>query len=162
MDRSKHTSEGLPNKLFLERRTISAVGEVYAIAEALLVHLKADPLFRITISSVIQSYLFAAKPIGRGVKGDAADLVCRAGAGLPLLQRIHALAETVLTLRGLGQDGIRRRGERWPRICRKYLAMDEGLRRMEEAFRSVVAVPTRTLGRPKVLGRVPRAERKES
>ena len=92
-----------PNELFLERRTISAVGEVYAIAEALLVHLKADPLFRITISSVIQAYLFAAKPIGRGVKGDAADLVCRAGAGLPFApEDPDALAETVLTLRGLG------------------------------------------------------------
>ncbi len=163
VERLKQSARDLPNVQFMERRPMSEVGAVLSNANALLVHLKADPLFEITIPSKIQAYLFAGKPILCGIKGDAADLVCRAGAGLHFTPEDPvALAEAVLTLRGLGADGLRLMGEAGRAFYRKYLAMDEGVRRMEEAFESVVAVPARMLGRPKVLGRVPWAEREES
>jgi lipopolysaccharide/colanic/teichoic acid biosynthesis glycosyltransferase len=46
------------------------------------VHLKDDPLFAITIPSKTQAYLAAGRPILMAVRGDAADLVARAGAGV--------------------------------------------------------------------------------
>jgi len=162
VERLKQSARDLPNVQFFPRRPMSEVGAVLSNANALLVHLKADPLFEITIPSKIQAYLFAGKPILCGVKGDAADLVCRAGAGLPFTpEDPDALAKAVLTLLGLGADGLRLMGEAGRAFYRKQLAMDEGVRRMEEAFESVVAVPVRMLGRPKVLGRVPRAEQEE-
>ena len=163
VDRLKQSASDLPNVQLLPRRSPSQIGEVLSNADALLVNLKAEPLFEITIPSKIQAYLFAGRPILCGVKGDAADLVCRAGAGLPFTpEDPDVLAETVLTLRGFDAEGLRLMGNNGRVFYRKHLAMDEGVRRMEEAFESVVAVPARMLGRPKVLGRVPRAEREET
>jgi len=163
VERLKQSARDLPNVQFMERRPMSEVGAVLSNANALLVHLKADPLFEITIPSKIQAYLFAGKPILCGVEGDAADLVCRAGAGFPFTpEDPDALAEAVLALRGLGADGLRLMGNVGRAFYRKHLAMDEGVRRIEEAFESVVAVPARMLERPKVLGRVHRPERKKS
>ncbi|MDI1335920.1 MAG: glycosyltransferase family 4 protein [Lacunisphaera sp.] len=72
----------LANVLFLPRRPAAAMGAMYATADALLVHLRDDPLFEITIPSKTQAYLAAGRPILMAVRGDAAALVTQAGAGL--------------------------------------------------------------------------------
>ncbi len=142
VERLKRSASDLPNVQFFPRRPLSEVGEVLSNADALLVHLKADPLFEITIPSKIQAYLFAGKPILCGVKGDAADLLCRAGAGLSFTpEDADALAEAVLTLRGLGADELRLLGDNGRAFYREHLAMEEGVRRMEAVFASVVATP---------------------
>jgi colanic acid biosynthesis glycosyl transferase WcaI len=50
--------------------------------EVLLVHLRRDPLFAITIPSKTQAYMAMGRPILMAVESDAADLVNRAHAGL--------------------------------------------------------------------------------
>jgi glycosyltransferase involved in cell wall biosynthesis len=72
----------LDNVRFMPRQPMHAMGRILAGADALLVHLKADPLFRITIPSKTQTYLAAGKPILMGVRGDAADLITSSGAGV--------------------------------------------------------------------------------
>ena len=73
---------GLQNVTFLPARSIEKMGEIFALADALIVHLKDDPLFRITIPSKTQAYLYTGKPIIMAMRGDAADLVREAGAGI--------------------------------------------------------------------------------
>ena len=58
----------LRNVVFHPRRPVEKIGEVLKLADVLLVHLKDDPLFRITIPSKIQAYLAAGRPILAGVK----------------------------------------------------------------------------------------------
>jgi colanic acid biosynthesis glycosyl transferase WcaI len=72
----------LDNVKFMPRQPMHAMGEILAGAEVLLVHLKDDPLFRITIPSKTQAYLAAGKPILMGVRGDAANLIAASGAGV--------------------------------------------------------------------------------
>jgi colanic acid biosynthesis glycosyl transferase WcaI len=72
----------LDNVRFLPRQPMHAMGGILAGADALLVHLKDDPLFRITIPSKTQAYLAAGKPLLMAVSGDAAQLVVSSGAGL--------------------------------------------------------------------------------
>lgn len=136
----KGLSSDLPNVQFLDRRPPSAMGEIYALADALLVHLKDDPLFEITIPSKIQAYLMAGKPILCGVKGDAADLVGRAGAGVSFLPEDAAsLAQAVLALRAMTPDERRRIGENGRAYYQEHLDMHEGVRRMESIFQALVA-----------------------
>ncbi|HEU4950671.1 MAG TPA: glycosyltransferase family 4 protein [Holophagaceae bacterium] len=93
------TARGLANVRFLPRRPAEAMGGLLHAADALLVHLKDDPLFEVTIPSKIQAYLAAGRPILCGVKGDGADLVREAGAGLLFPpEDAGALAEAVLAL----------------------------------------------------------------
>jgi colanic acid biosynthesis glycosyl transferase WcaI len=74
--------EQLHNVIFQPRMPVERIGEVMQLADVLLVHLKRDPLFEITIPAKTQAYLAAGKPILVGVAGDAAALVARAGAGI--------------------------------------------------------------------------------
>lgn len=89
----------LTNVAFLPRRPPSEIGEILAMADALLVHLKDDPLFAITIPSKTQAYLMTGKPILMGVRGDAATMVQEAEAGLAFEpENPQALADAVLDL----------------------------------------------------------------
>lgn len=70
------------NVRFLPRQPMDRMPDLYAIADALLIHLTNDPLYEITIPGKTQSYLASGRPLLVSVKGDAADLVLEAGAGI--------------------------------------------------------------------------------
>jgi lipopolysaccharide/colanic/teichoic acid biosynthesis glycosyltransferase len=80
--RKSAQERGLHNVEFLPRRPLSQIGELLALSDALLVHLRDDPLFSITIPSKTQAYMMAGRPILMGVRGDAARLVAESGSGL--------------------------------------------------------------------------------
>jgi len=107
-----------------------------------LVHLKADPVFEISIPSKIQAYLFAGRPILCGVRGDASDLVRKAEAGLSFLpENPDSLAQAVLALRGMGAAERQWMGENGRAYYREHLTMSEGVRRMEMVFEAALATP---------------------
>ncbi len=72
----------LTNVLFLPRMPIKDIGNVLRLADILLVHLRKDPLFAITIPSKTQAYMAMGRPILMAVEGDAVELIKRAQAGL--------------------------------------------------------------------------------
>jgi glycosyltransferase involved in cell wall biosynthesis len=78
----KASAMELKNVRFLGRQPMEQMSRFLAAADVLLVHLKDDPLFRITIPSKTQAYLAAGKPILMAVRGDAAELIQRSSAGL--------------------------------------------------------------------------------
>jgi colanic acid biosynthesis glycosyl transferase WcaI len=95
---------GLKEHVFLlGRHPIERMPSFYACADALLVPLKRDPVFSMTIPGKVQTYLMAGVPLlgmldGEGAKviSDAkAGLVCPAGDSLGLakaLQQMRALS----------------------------------------------------------------------
>jgi glycosyltransferase involved in cell wall biosynthesis len=87
------------NVRFLGRQPAERMPHFFALADALLVHLKRDPLFEITIPSKTLAYMACGRPILMAVAGDAADVVRDAGAGLTCPpQDAEALATAVRTL----------------------------------------------------------------
>jgi glycosyltransferase involved in cell wall biosynthesis len=105
----------LSNVVFLPRKPISEIGTLLQKADALLVHLRNDPLFEITVPSKTQAYLATGKPIIIGVKGDAADLVEQAMAGIRCEpENAQSIAKAVRrlytsdkqTLNEMGQNGL--------------------------------------------------------
>lgn len=131
---------GLQNVLFLPRRPFSEIGEILDLADVLFVHLKDDPLFRITIPSKIQAYLAMGKPILAGVRGDAAELVRRAGAGLACApEDAGSIAGAVGTLFHTPKAKLEEMGESGRRFYLRELAMGIGVGRFEEVFRSAAA-----------------------
>lgn len=75
------TDKALRNVVFLPQVPMAEVGALLSAADALLVHLKKDPLFTITIPSKTQAYMAVGKPVLMAVDGDAADLVREAACG---------------------------------------------------------------------------------
>jgi colanic acid biosynthesis glycosyl transferase WcaI len=89
----------LANVCFIGRQPAERMPHFFAWADALLVHLKRDPLFEITIPSKTIAYLACGRPILCGVAGDAADVVREAQAGLIIPpQDASALAHAVRDL----------------------------------------------------------------
>ena len=58
---------GLKNVRFLGRYPAQEMSRLYALADVLLVHLKDDPLFRITIPHKILAYLGSGNHSGRRI-----------------------------------------------------------------------------------------------
>lgn len=130
----------LSNVLFLPRRPISEIGEILHLADVLLVHLKDDALFRITIPSKIQAYLAIGRPILAGVCGESANLVQRAGAGLVCTpENAGSIAKTVETLYNMPKERLEEMGNNGRSFYHRELAMNIGISKFEEVFRSAIA-----------------------
>jgi lipopolysaccharide/colanic/teichoic acid biosynthesis glycosyltransferase len=146
---AKRYALGLTNVRFLPRMPPSEIGRVLGLADALLVHLKDDPLFAITIPSKTQAYLHAGKPVIMAVRGDAATLVEDACAGVTVSpENPEALAAAVQELTRTPQSQLEDMGARGQAYYRQYLSLEVGARRFAEMFERV-----QSFGRDDVLKR---------
>ena len=70
------------NVLLLGRFPVERIPSFYAHADALLVSLKNDPVFSMTIPGKVQSYLMAGIPLIGMLNGEGAEVIKQANAGL--------------------------------------------------------------------------------
>ncbi len=125
----------LNNIAFHEPRPPSQMGELFEAADALLVHLRDDPLFEITIPSKTQAYLAIGRPILMGVRGDAAAMVEEAGAGLTFApDDVDAFLAAIKTLLAMTQAERMAMGSAGAAYYRKRLAFDIGVRALEQSL----------------------------
>jgi len=135
------TEIGLNNVLFLPRHPVSEIGPILRLADILLVHLKDDPLFRITIPSKVQAYLAVGRPILLGVRGDAEDLVSRAKAGLACTpESPRSISEAIRKLYGMPPHQLQQMGENGRRYYQENLSLSIAVRRFEGVFRAAAGM----------------------
>ena len=75
-------SRKLTNIRFLGRLPGEMMCPLYACADVLMLHLRPDPLYSITVPHKVFTYMAAGKPILVGGEGDSAAVVSKSGAGL--------------------------------------------------------------------------------
>jgi colanic acid biosynthesis glycosyl transferase WcaI len=137
--RSKAEEMKLENVLFLERRPIEEMGAVMSMADVLLVHLRDEPLFRITIPSKTQSYMWVGKPILMGVKGDARDLVSKAKAGISCEpENPTSIADAVEKLCAMPREELAAMGVNGRKFYERELSLAVAVEKFEKIFESVV------------------------
>jgi len=99
----------------LGRYPAEAMPRFFALSDVLLVTLKKEKIFALTIPSKVQSYLACAKPIIAALDGEGARVIEEAGAGVTCpAENPKALAEAVWKLYNMsgrereemGQKGI--------------------------------------------------------
>ncbi|QXI39803.1 glycosyltransferase family 4 protein [Pseudomonas xantholysinigenes] len=126
----------LDNVVFLPGVPMAQVGAYLANADALMVHLKRDPLFRITIPSKTQAYMAAGKPLLMAVDGDAADLVHRSDCGVVAeWENPQSLADAMVALASLDADARQQMGQRGKRYYQEHLSLKVGVERFGQHFR---------------------------
>lgn len=87
------------------------IGDIFAAADVLILHLLDDPLFAITIPSKTQFYMAMGRPIIAGVRGEAAEMVTGSGAGLVVPpQDVAAMAAAMVRMARLPPAQIARMG----------------------------------------------------
>ena len=83
----------------LGRHPVESMPRYFSLADVMLVTLRRDPIFALTIPAKVQSYLACAKPLIAALEGEGARVVREADAGLtPGPEDPHALAEAVVTM----------------------------------------------------------------
>lgn len=83
----------------LGRHPVEAMPRFFALADVLLVTLKKEPIFALTIPGKVQSYLACGKPIVAALDGEGSSLVREALAGLACpAEDAEALAAAVLAM----------------------------------------------------------------
>jgi lipopolysaccharide/colanic/teichoic acid biosynthesis glycosyltransferase/glycosyltransferase involved in cell wall biosynthesis len=127
----------LDNVRFMPRQPMHTMGGILAGADALLVHLKDDPLFRITIPSKTQAYMAAGRPILMGVRGDAADLVKRSQSGVLCEPgNPQSIAEAVKELAGAGPERLAAMGHNGRAFYERELSISSGVEKFDRVFKA--------------------------
>ena len=117
---------------------MNEVGNVLNGADVLLVHLRDDPLFAITVPSKTQAYMAVGKPLLMAVRGDAADLVKEAGCGeVTTPENADELAAAVLRLASLPKSELDAMGKRGAAYYNNELSIDIGVERFLRVFEKV-------------------------
>jgi len=129
---------GLSNVLFIPRMPMQKIGSLLALADVLLVHLRDDPLFKITLPSKTQAYMAAGRPILMAVRGDAASLIEKSRAGLTCIpEDSRSIAQAVAKLCRLSRQELDEMGERGRKFYEGELSLAVGVRKFQTAFDSV-------------------------
>lgn len=91
----------------LGRHSVETMPRFFSLADVLLVTLKREPIFALTIPSKVQSYLACAKPIIAALDGEGARVIEESGAGVTCsAENPRALAEAVLKMYRLTKSDL--------------------------------------------------------
>ncbi|MGH7146379.1 MAG: glycosyltransferase family 4 protein [Nitrospiraceae bacterium] len=121
----------------LGSRPLESMPRYFALADALLVSLKKDPLFAATIPSKVQSYLACGRPILAVLEGSGAAVVRDAGAGMVCAPDDgRGLAEAVLRLFQLSQQERSLMGQKARYYYDRHFERNMLLDRLESVFRA--------------------------
>lgn len=98
---------GLQTQVYLiGRHAPHEMPRYFALADALLVTLKRDPIFEVTIPSKVQSYLACGRPVLAALDGEGARILQEAKAGFTVpAEAFDALADAVLRLYRMSAEG---------------------------------------------------------
>lgn len=137
---SRARDAGLGNVSFMPPCGFTAMGEVYASADALVVHLIDEPLFRITIPSKTQAYLFIGKPIIMAMKGNASEFIRDAGAGIVCEpQNPAAMMQAIADLWRMDSNRRIEMGRRGHRYYMEHLSFERGVEKYERIMTALAA-----------------------
>jgi len=96
----------------LGRHPIESMPDFFACADVMLVSLKKEPIFSLTIPAKVQSYMACAKPIIASLDGEGARTIIEANAGIAVgAESPNELAKAVISMAGMDRQERVRMGE---------------------------------------------------
>lgn len=139
VDDLRAKAKGLSNVIFLPAVKVDEVGAYLKSADVLLIHLANDSIFDVTIPQKTQAYLLAGKPILMAVRGEAAEIVEHAGAGIIVPPEDSlALADAMRLMAKMSPDDLKEMGQKGENFYRKNMSMDRGVLAIEKLLVEVV------------------------
>ena len=126
--------------LLLGRFPIDRMPSFYAHADALLVSLKSDPVFSMTIPGKMQSYLLAGLPLLGMLDGEGAEVIRESGAGMVCPAGDgRALARAAVEMASLSKEGRAAIGRRGVLYAQREFSREPLMDRLEAMFSEVIA-----------------------
>ncbi|WP_397451920.1 glycosyltransferase family 4 protein [Pseudomonas sp. NA-150] len=129
-------SMSLTNVDFLPPVPMSEVGSYLQEADALLVHLKKDKLFEVTIPSKTQAYMAAGRPLLMAVDGDAAALVTESQCGVIAdSESAKSLAAAAIMLKTASPSMLQSMASNGKQFYEQSLSLEQGVKKFGFIFR---------------------------
>lgn len=126
----------------LGRHQPEAMPAFFAQADVMLMTLKKDPIFALTVPGKIQSYMACGKPIVAAIDGEGGRVIAEAGAGLASASgNAEALAQAVTTMYRMPREEREAMGKRGQQYCNKNFEREMLLDRLEGWMAEVVVAP---------------------
>jgi glycosyltransferase involved in cell wall biosynthesis len=123
----------------LGHRPVETMPRYFALADAMLVTLRRDPVFALTVPSKVQSYLACAKPIISAADGETARVVENSGAGFSCpAENAIALADAVLKLYRMSPVDRKKMGEKGRVYYEAHFQQQRLLDQLEGWMREIV------------------------
>lgn len=143
--RQKSDALNLKNVVFVEQRAESEMPDYMAAADAMLLSLRYSELCEYSIPLKTFAYMAASRPIIAAIKGAAADMVAKAGAG-PVIEpeNPEALAGAVRRLMRMTESERARLGNEG----RKYMITHHSKEKMLDEYVAVISRTCARDGRP--------------
>lgn len=137
---------GLDEQVLLPGRfQVERMPSFYAHADALLVSLKRDPVFNMTIPGKVQSYLMAGIPLLGMLDGEGAAVIREANAGLTCdAGDDSGLAQAVLTLMAMPTEERKQMGLNGRKYAQQEFGRAQLMDRLEALMAEAVATSKAT------------------
>lgn len=138
MVREQIIARGLQDTVFmLGRHPLERMPDFFKGADALLVSLKPEPIFALTVPGKVQSYLASGRPVLAMIDGEGAEVIARSGAGFTCpAGRDDLLAEQVLRLTALSAQERQAMGQRGQRFSHAEFGRLELMDQLERWLQS--------------------------
>lgn len=131
------------------------IGDVFAAADVLVLHLIDDPLFEVTIPSKTQFYMAMGRPILIGVRGEAAGMVTDVNAGVAVAPGdVEAMAAAMVRMARMPAADRAAMGDRARRAYLDHYGFDRAVSATAGLIRSVAQETSRVPARPMPLKRM--------
>ena len=130
---------GLNNVILAGRFDAADMPPIFSAAQALLVSLRPDPTFSLTIPSKVQAYLAAGRPIIAALDGEGARIVNEAGAGLcSAAGDVEGLVSNVLKLFRMSASERNEMGQSGKHYFQQHFSPDMLADKLLEHFNEVI------------------------
>ena len=114
----------------------------FAQADAMLLTLKDEPIFALTLPGKLQSYMASGKPIIAGLNGEGANVVDEAEAGFSCpAESPELLAKSVLKMSQLKPDQRTQLGRNGQKYCQTHFDREKLFGYLEELFLGLAKNP---------------------
>ena len=123
----------------MPRVPFNKIADFLIESDVLLVHLSNDDLFKITIPSKIQAYLYLAKPVLICLEGDGADIINNARCGISVKPGCkYKLSEAVNQFMNLSKKELQQMGMNAKKYYVDNFSFEKGVNRFNEIFNDII------------------------
>ncbi len=125
--------------LTVGKKPYSDMLQFFEKSDVLLVSLKNEPNFALTVPSKVQAYMLAGRPIIASLAGEGARIIHQAQAGLTCEpENPEQLAATVLKMKNLKLEQRQALGHQGQKFARRYFNRDAIIDQIEGVFNSLI------------------------
>lgn len=130
--------QGLGETVYLPGRFPAAtMPAFFAQADLLLVALKDELIFNLTLPAKVQAYMAAGRPIVAMMNGEGPRVIADAGCGMSApAGDAQALADTILRMKSLDGTELAAMGERGRAYCAEHFELRRCIDRLEELMKT--------------------------